>query len=317
MEKFHIKKISEINEKRLKEFYSKTFNFEKEILDNHSWRYRLGHSNFEPLALIIEDKICGHAGLIPVDIKINNKIKKSIWFTDLFIEKNYRSKGYGKILTESWMKICPTQITLCNEKSLKIFKRLNWYHNSNFIQKKKIFNYLNIIPILRNLKSFDSTIEKNDGKFEVENVNNKIISKLNDISEKKIACQKTALVRDENWFKWRLFDCPYKKNIFILRYKEKYIVIHVLKKNNLKRLNIIFTSEDINPELLGLLTIFSKKNDIDYLSFVEKKNKFIDGFLPGQRKLNFAFYSNDPLTITELKQNLSDIQYIDSDIDFI
>jgi len=125
------------------------------------------------------------------------------------------------------------------------------------------------------------------------------------------------LVRDENWFKWRIIDCPYKKNIFILRYKEKYIVIHILKKNNLKRLNIIFTSEDINPELLGLLTIFSKKNDIDYLSFVEKKNKFIDGFLPGQRKLNFAFYSNDPLTITELKQNLSDIQYIDSDIDFI
>jgi hypothetical protein len=39
--------------------------------------------------------------------------------------------------------------------------------------------------------------------------------------------------------------------------------------------------------------------------------------LPGQRKLNFAFYSNDPLAITELKQNLSDIQYIDSDIDFI
>ena len=69
--------------------------------------------------------------------------------------------------------------------------------------------------------------------------------------------------------------------------------------------------------MIGLLAIFSKKNNIDYLSFVEKKNKFIDGFLPGQRKLNFAFYSNDPLAITELKQNLSDIQYIDSDIDFI
>ena len=317
MEKFHIKKISEINEKKLKEFYFKAFNFQKEIIDDHFWRYRSGHNNFEPLALIIEDKICGHAGLIPVDIKINNKIEKSIWFTDFFIEKNYRSMGYGKILTESWMKICPTQITLCNEKSLKIFKKLNWSHNRNFIQKKKIFNYLNIMPIFKNSKSYDSTIEKNNGKFEIENVNNKIISKLIDISEKKIASQKTALVRDENWFKWRIIDCPYKKNIFILRYKEKYIVIHILKKNNLKRLNIIFTSEDINPELLGLLTIFSKKNDIDYLSFVEKKNKFIDGFLPGQRKLNFAFYSNDPLTITELKQNLSDIQYIDSDIDFI
>ena len=317
MEKFHIKKISEIDDKRLKEFYLRTFNFDKEVLENHLWRYRSGHNNFEPLALIIKDRICGHAGLIPVDIKINNKIEKSIWFTDFFVEKDYRSMGYGRILTESWMKICPTQITLCNEKSLKVFKKLNWSHNNNFILKRKIFNYLNIFPFFKSSKSINSFIEKSNGKLKVESIDNKIISKLIDISGVKNSSQKTALIKDESWFRWRIIDCPYKKDIFILKYKEKYMVIHVFKKNNLKRLNIIFTSENINSELLGLLSMFSKKNNIDYLSFVEKKNKFIDGFLPGQRNLNFAFYSNDVSTVNELKQNLSDIQYIDSDIDFI
>ena len=88
MEKFHIKKISEINEKKLKEFYFKAFNFQKEIIDDHFWRYRSGHNNFEPLALIIEDKICGHAGLIPVDIKINNNPG---------IDLNYHSKNWSSL----------------------------------------------------------------------------------------------------------------------------------------------------------------------------------------------------------------------------
>ena len=112
MEKFHIKKISEINEKKLKEFYFKAFNFQKEIIDDHFWRYRSGHNNFEPLALIIEDKICGHAGLIPVDIKINNKIEKSIWFTDFFI---HTKAIFCK-------KVCPKRVS--QSKALAISKSL-------------------------------------------------------------------------------------------------------------------------------------------------------------------------------------------------
>ena len=92
MKNFHIKKISQIDEARLKEFYLNTFNFEKNIHDNYAWRYRLGSSDFEPLVLIIDNKICGHAGLIPVNLKINNKIEKSIWFTDFFIIRNLLEK---------------------------------------------------------------------------------------------------------------------------------------------------------------------------------------------------------------------------------
>ena len=75
MKKIHIKKISEIKEDKLVEFYTKSFQFETGVVENFNWRYRLGFNNYEPIALIIDDQICGHAGLIPAKIKINNMIK--------------------------------------------------------------------------------------------------------------------------------------------------------------------------------------------------------------------------------------------------
>ena len=68
-------------------------------------------------------KIVGHAGLIPISIRVKEKIEDAIWFTD-FVNSNSRSLGYGQALTDAWMKICPLQITLCNEDSLKIFVKI-------------------------------------------------------------------------------------------------------------------------------------------------------------------------------------------------
>ena len=65
-----------------------------------------------------------------------------------------------------------------------------------------------------------------------------------------------------------------------------------------------------------MLSIFSKKNNIDYLAFIEKKNNITDGFFPGERKLNFAFNSKDPSKTSQINKDLNDIQYIDSDLDF-
>jgi len=151
VDKFHIKKISEIDTKKLLQFYQVSFQYEKSILDNYQWRYRSEFNEFEPLILIIDNQICGHAGLIPIDLKINDKKQKAIWFTDFYITSEQRSKGYGKLLAEEWMKICPIQITICNDQSLKVFKKLKWSNNNSFVRRLKIYNYLNIVPIFRKL----------------------------------------------------------------------------------------------------------------------------------------------------------------------
>jgi len=317
MENFHISKISQIDKAKLKDFYFNTFKFEKNIHENYAWRYRLGFNNFEPLALIINNEICGHAGLMPVNIKINNKIEKSIWFTDLFINPKYRGLGYGKLLTKSWMEICPLQITLCNDQSLKIFNKFNWSCNNKFIRKIKMFNYLKLLPVFKKSRLSDAIILKEVNNLKVSEVDNKLISKIIDSSEKNLAKQKIGLVRDESWFKWRIIECPYKKDIFLLNYNDIYLITHIIKKNNLNVLNIIFSTEIINSDLINALKVFSKKNNIDYLTFIEKRNNLTDGLFPGERKLNFAFYSENELIISKINKDLNDIQYIDSDLDFI
>ena len=59
-------------------------------------------------------------------------------------------------LPKEWMKICPIQITICNDQSLKVFKKLNWSNNNNFVRRLKFYNYLNIVPAFRNLMNLVS-----------------------------------------------------------------------------------------------------------------------------------------------------------------
>ena len=315
MKNIHIKKISEINKDKLVEFYKDSFQFKSGVIENFNWRYRLGFNDYEPIVLIIENEICGHAGLIPANIKINNTIHNAIWFTDFFINANYRSKGYGKILTEEWMKICPIQITLCNEDSLRIFKKYNWVNSKKFIRKVKFNNYLNILPKFKNI--YYSNIYENVENLQYLEMNNSTISKIIEVNEHNQIKLPFGILRDENWFKWRLIDCPYKKDIHILKVKDQYLIVHLRVKKKLKILNIIYSTCAVTPEITNILLKFLKKNKIDFIAFISNKKEFIDSLIPGQKNLNFAFFSKDEKILYNLNKNFNDIQYIDSDLDYI
>jgi len=316
VDKFHIKKISEIDTKKLLQFYQVSFQYEKSILDNYQWRYRSEFNEFEPLILIIDNQICGHAGLIPIDLKINDKKQKAIWFTDFYITSEQRSKGYGKLLAEEWMKICPIQITICNDQSLKVFKKLKWSNNNSFIRRLKIYNYLNIVPIFRKLNR-SSFIKDDLQDIKLEELNNKTIAKMADLSEHNLLKKSVGLIRDENWFKWRILNCPYKKDIYIFNFKGNFIVIHMKLKNNLKILSIVYSSQPITSSIIKLFSKFSKKNRVDYLSYISNEKKIFDHFLPWQRKLNFACNTENRSDTNVLNKNCDDIQFLDSDIDYI
>ena len=135
---YKINKISEVETNSLSIFYKKVF-FKryKSLTQNWKWWYRVGYNNFEPLILSVDNKIIGQAGLLPVDIKIKEKAIKAIWFIDFFILTEFRGKGYGQILTKEWMKICPNQITFCNNQSLKIFQKYGWENNLKTKSAKK------------------------------------------------------------------------------------------------------------------------------------------------------------------------------------
>ncbi len=316
MDKIQINKISEINKDKLIKFYQRSFNFEKSVLENFEWRYRLGLDNLEPLILIVNNEICGHAGLMPVDLKINNEVKRFIWFTDFYIIPELRNKGYGKLLTERWMKICPNQITLCNNKSLEIFKKFDWLHNNDFIRKIKILNYYKIFPIFRKKIQSKILVDKL-GDIKLKEPTITTIKKIVSIEEKMLQKKNVGIIRDEKWFRWRILDCPYLKNIYIFENKNDYFITNIKIKNNLSILNIIYSTKIIDNECLGLFSEFVKRNQIDLISYVLKKDKMFSLNLPWKKQVNFAFFSNDKSIINALKNGLDDIKFIDSDIDYI
>ena len=203
VKKIHIKKISEIDNEKLLQFYQNSFNYEKPLLDNYNWRYRIDFNRFEPLVLLIDDQIHGHAGLIPIKLKVNNVEKEAIWFTDFYISPKYRSKGYGKLLTKEWMKICPTQITICNDKSLNIFNKFNWKSNNKFIRRAKINSYFKILPLFGK-KNHNNFFKNNVDNLKHIELNNSLVEKIIKFNDQKMSKNSTFIVRDESWFKWRL-----------------------------------------------------------------------------------------------------------------
>ena len=74
MLRYKINKISEVGTDQLLDFYKKVYkNRYKSLTNNWRWWYRVGHSEYEPLILSIDNKIIGQAGLLPVDLNILEK----------------------------------------------------------------------------------------------------------------------------------------------------------------------------------------------------------------------------------------------------
>ena len=327
MKNFKIKKLSEIKHEDLIEFYSKVFKErDKRLINNFQWCYRNKYNNLEPIVIESEKKIIGHAGLIPNELKINGKKELAIWFTDFVILPEFRDQGYGKILTTEWMKLCPFQITFCNDDSLRIFKKVGWKENLDFERIIVPINYLKLIPIIKRLKL--NSIRKNFKNLFTRKINKysnfrelslleKKISHLVNLDNKRNANKKVHVIRDENWFEWRLIKCPYKEDIHLFEYEDDVLVAHFIKKNNLNRLNVIYCSSSSNSEIFKLLKLWCLNNDIDYIWYVQNKH-ILDKknhIFSSKKKMNFAFFhSNNSLNQT--LQNGINFQAIDSDNDY-
>jgi len=321
---FNIKKLSEVKHESLIEFYSKVFiERDKRLINNFKWCYRNGYNNLEPIIIEKGNQIIGHAGLIPVEIKINGKKNLATWFTDFVILPEFRGKGYGKILTEEWMKLCPFQITFCNNESLRIFKKNGWEENLDYERIVIPINHFKFIPII---KSFNlNKIRKNFKNLFTQKIDNKSnfrefslleekISRLVSLDNKKNINRNVYVVRDENWFEWRLIKCPYKENIHLFEYENDILVAHSFYKNNLKRLNVIYYTSNDNSEIFKLLKLWCLDNDIDYIWYIRNKkisDQKID-FFSSKKKINFAFFLNNKSLNYTLQQGI-DFQAIDSD----
>ena len=249
---YKIKKISEVNIDLLNNFYRAAFPLRyKNLIKNWKWYYRIGYNNHEPLVLEYKSKIVSMAGLIPAKLNFQKKLIDAIWFTDFLTLKEFRKKGFGSILTKEWMKICPTQITFCNDESLKLFKKFKWLCNNDTYRSIKLVKFNKLIPIIKNLnidiksnffKSFLKKNKINEKLIKPTNITNDTLLKLCRIEENKSKDSKfLSIIRDEKWFKWRLVECPYNSDVYQFIDDLDIIVCHIFKFKNLKRINILYS----------------------------------------------------------------------------
>ena len=331
MLRYKINKISEIATEQLSDFYKKTYHKRhKTLTSNWRWWHRIGYSEFESLILSIDNKIIGQAGLLPIDLNILGNKVPAIWFVDFAILPEFQGKGFGQILTKEWMKICPNQITFCNNQSLRVFKKFGWKNNLSTKRFVRPINTLKFIPIVRRLKLnfVNRTLKYLIKKKYSRNIsinpykigdNFKIIS--DSFKIKKIAKNNgfAEIIRDEKWLHWRLIECPYKKDIHFFEYKNNFAIVHIFLIENIKKLNILYTYSTDKPqknELFILIINWAINNDIDLVWGVNTNTEF-ENIFPKilSKSINFASWSLDQKVSETLQNGLLDPQGIDSDID--
>ena len=331
MLRYRINKISEISTVQLSDFYKKIYHKRyKSLTNNWRWWYRVGYNEFEPLILSIDDKVVGQAGLLPIDLNILENKVPAIWFVDFAILAEFQGKGFGPILTKEWMKICPHQITFCNNLSLRVFKKFGWKNNLSIKRLAKPINILKFLPLVKKFelnfinrtlryfiaKKYSRNILINPYKindnFQIINDSFKIkkIVKNNKFAE---------IIRDEKWLYWRLIECPYKKDIHFFEYKNNFSIVHIFVIENIKKLNILYTYSTDKPqenELFALIINWAINNNIDLVWAVNRNTEFGNIFPKLLSKsINFASWSLDKKVSRILQNGLLDPQGIDSDTD--
>ena len=329
--KYKINKISEIATDQLSEFYKKTYYKRyKSLTSNWRWWYRVGYSELEPLILSVDNKVIGQAAYLPTNLNILGNIIPAIWFVDYVVLPEFKGKGLGKILSKEWMKICPNQMAICSDDSLRVLKKLGW--KDNFTTKRLVrpINTLKFLPILKNLKLnfVNRTLRYFIKKKYSRNIsiNPYKISDNFKIIDDSFKLRKTVknnefaeIIRDEKWLYWRLIECPYKKDIYFFEYKNNFAIVHIFVIENIKKLNILYTySADKlqENELFVQIINWSINNNID-LVWVVSRNTDFENIFPKifNKPLQFASWSSDERIFKTLQNGLSNLQGIDTDND--
>ena len=329
--KYKINKISEIATGQLSEFYKKTYYKRyKSLTSNWRWWYRVGYNELEPLILSADNKVIGQAAYLPINLNILGNIVPAIWFVDYVVLPEFKGKGLGKILSKEWMKICPNQMAICSDDSLRVLKKLGWKDNYTTKRLARPISTLKFLPILKNLKlnfvnrtlryfvkkKYSRNISINPYKI---SDNFKIIDdsfKLRKIVKNN---EFAEIIRDEKWLHWRLIECPYKKDIYFFEYKNNFTIVHIFLIENIKKLNILYTysTDKLHEnELFVLIINWAINNDVD-LVWAVNGNKAFENIFPKllSKSINFASWSVDKKISKVLQNGLLDPQGIDSDID--
>ena len=272
--------VDNINKNILNKFLFNVFNQEKaQFLVNNGERFHQGNHN--RFVIKLNNKIIGYFGIIPSKVYYNGNTFEAIWWNDLIIAKEYRGNNFHQFI-DNFIKLKKgLKLGFPNLNASKIHRKNSWNVMQNFQimaiplksqttfsnSKLNIFQFLKIFwaPVL------DRIIKLSNSYFlSIKTKRSKQIFDPNphdfeEIFKNNIKKNIITTSRSKNFFKWRYFNSPFKKDMqfYITKgvsYNSHYCITRKL-------------SSDLGIKIL-VLDLFGDFNDIqglkDLISFVIK-----------------------------------------------
>lgn len=307
--KVNVVSAYDVSRQKLLDYYHELYPNRRGILAaNWEWQNRSKFLDKRvPLVLEYNGEILGHLGSMPFEIELNGKKYTAQWLIDFSIAEPYRRLGLGNIITQKWMELCEINLTCCNSKAIKIFKKFGWTQNEHSylhflfinpfgypkLSKKigaRLAGFLGFLvkPIIMGHYRFKA-YPKEFWKIEQLDEQNIRVFEHSQISGENIL----TTFRDYSYLKWRFLDSFDRDSYFIFSIKDfnqKFLI--KLQQKDVSYIQILMQTEPVsNEELVKSLASISlwaglnNYNHVMYYSSIEERNRLIK-----KRLKSYAIY---------------------------
>ena len=329
-----IRKASTIEGGVMSRFYGDAFPERAAFLSKHwRWLYRVGRfPGIEPQVLVENGRVVGQAGVIPLTLSRLGKQSTAIWFVDFSILPEFQGRGHGKALTEAWMAMCPDRVTFCNERSIQVFRKFGWKERADasvltlpleLSEPLKRFGPLAgaaggllngaWLALRRARASGAPALETTPLPLDAGG----LAERLDDP-----AAAGVRIVRDAQWFKWRLLENPRRDEHVLASAGGVNAVFRLFTSRGRRRAHLLHVGPGSAPARAGMVKAFARwaleRRADDAWAATSEPELLAAGapLFPRRRPLRFAWHSADAAVADALAGPLP-TQGIDSDHDLM
>ena len=317
-------------------FYSRRF----PLKDTWQWQNRAILTNQNtPLIMLDGNRVIAHAGIIPFELRFEDKNYSTSWYIDFMVDKAYRRMGLGLKITTAFTQLSAIYFAVTgNEKSMGAFRKLGWaeskdsfihyiplrpFNHPKFTSNlnkflRSIFNTISYPLIYLNLLKF-----RTQQHIEHIPITETLINKLEHTT---FHTKRWTPVRNAAYWRWRLLESPDANTYKCFQIANQYLIYKSHYYEGNKAIELLFLPVSLKEEeklvLVGSLSLWALQNGYSYVrlyttipAFSKRIKASLKSFITYPE---FAFKATDPSLFQILKENPNwDFQFIDNDFEVL